>query len=206
MIQQTLINEAAQTNDIEVAPEDVDQELQGLIDDAGGQDAWERWLAENNYTEDELRQTLHETLLTSRMRDRITGDLTGDVPQVHARHILVSTQEAANDLMVRLRNGEDFATLAAQNSIDTTTSANGGDLGWFMQEELLDPTLAQIAFELQPGEVAGPIQTSLGYDIIQTLERGERPIDPDKRARLAQNRFETWLTTLTAAATIEQYL
>jgi foldase protein PrsA len=206
MIQQTLINEAAASNDIQIPQEDVDQELQGLIADAGGQDAWERWLNDNNYTEEELRDTLHETLLTSRMRDRIIGDLSGTMPQAHARHILVSTQEAANALMVRLRNGEDFAVLAAQNSIDTTTAVNGGDLGWFVQEELLDPALAQVAFELAPGEVAGPIQTSLGYDIIQTLEREDRPIDPDKRARLAQNRFENWLTTLTASATIEQYL
>jgi parvulin-like peptidyl-prolyl isomerase len=206
MIQQSLINAAAETNEIVIAPEDVEQELQALITDAGGQDAWERWLADNNYTEDELRETLRETLLTSRMRDRITGDLSGNMSQVHARHILVSTQEAANALMVRLRNGEDFAVLAAQNSLDTTTAVNGGDLGWFVQEELLDPALAQVAFELEPGQVAGPIQTSLGYDIIQTLEREDRPVDPDKRARLAQNRFENWLNTLTATATIEQYL
>lgn len=206
MIQQVLINQAAETNNIEIATEAVDQEMQGLIEDAGGQDAWQRWLADNDYTEDELRGTLRETLLTSQMRDRVTGDLSSAVPQVHARHILVSTQDEANQLMVRLRNGEDFATLAAQNSLDTTSSINGGDLGWFMQEELLEPELARIAFELEPGEIAGPIQTSLGYDILQTLDREDRLVDPDKRARLAQNRFENWLNTLAASAKIEQYL
>lgn len=206
MIQQELIDQAAARNNIEVSTDTVNDELQGLIEDAGGQAAWQQWLDANNYTEDELRGTLHETLLTSQMRDRITGDLSGVVPQVHARHILVATQEEANDLMVRLRNGEDFATLASQNSLDTTTSINGGDLGWFMQEELLEPELAQIAFQLDAGQIGGPIQTSLGYDIIQTLERENREIDPEKRARLAQNRFENWLNTLVATAKIEQYL
>ncbi len=206
MIQQELIDEAATRNGIEVTPEDVDQELQGLITDAGGQEQWKLWLQDNNYTEDELRATLRETLLTSRMRDRITGDLSASVPQVHARHILVSTQDQADALLVRLRNGEDFAALAEQNSLDTTTSVNGGDLGWFTQEELLEPTLAQVAFQLQPGQVAGPIQTSLGYDIIQTLERDNRVVDPEKRAQLAQTRFENWLNTLTATAKIEEYL
>ncbi|MCC6802185.1 MAG: peptidylprolyl isomerase [Anaerolineae bacterium] len=206
MIQQELINQAATRNNIVIAPEDVEQELQELIADSGGQTAWEQWLEENDYTEDELRQTLRETLLTSQMRDRITGDLSGEVLQVHARHILVTTQEQANELMVRLRNGEDFATLAAQNSLDTTTSINGGDLGWFTQEELLEPSLSQLAFELDPGQIGGPVQTSLGYDIIQTLERENRAIDPGKRALLAQNRFENWLNTLVATAQIEQYL
>lgn len=206
MIQQELIDQAAERNNIEVSSDTVENELKGLIDDAGGEAAWQQWLDSNNYTEDELRGTLRETLLTSQMRDRITGDLSGVVPQVHARHILVATQDEANALMVRLRNGEDFAALASENSLDTTTRVNGGDLGWFMQEELLEPELAQIAFQLDPGQIGGPIQTSLGYDIIQTLERDNREIDPDKRARLAQNRFENWLNTLVATAKIEQYL
>ncbi len=206
MIQQILIDQAAANNNVTVSDQDVDKEVQSLIDDAGGQDAWQRWLQANGYTEAELRSTLHETLLTSRMRDRVTGDLTGNVSQVHARHILVSTADQANQLLVRLRNGEDFASLAAQYSLDTSTSVNGGDLGWFAQEELLEPALAQVAFQLQPGQIAGPVQTSVGYDIIETLEKADRPVDPDKRAQLAQNRFENWLNTLTATAKIEQYL
>lgn len=206
MIQQTLIEQAATQNGIVVTDEEVNQELQGLIDSSGGADAWQNWLTQNRYTEEELRATLRETLLTTRMRDRVTGDLSNPVLQVHARHILVKTQDEANALLLRLRNGEDFAAVAAQYSLDTSTSVNGGDLGWFTSEELLEPTLAQVAFQLQPGQIAGPIQTSLGYHVIQTLESEERTIEPDKRAQLAQNRFESWLNTLTGTATIEEYL
>lgn len=206
MIQQTLIEQAATQNGIVVTEDEVNQELQSLIDSSGGVEAWRAWLTQNGYTEEELRATLRETLLTTQMRDRVTGDLSNPVLQVHARHILVRTQQEANDLLVRLRNGEDFASLAGQYSLDTSTSVNGGDLGWFTSEELLEPTLSQVAFQLQPGQIAGPIQTSLGYHIIQTLESEERLIDADKRAQLAQNRFENWLSTLTATARIEEYL
>lgn len=206
MIQQTLIEQAATQNGIVVSEEEVNQELQGLVESSGGADAWQTWLTQNNYTEEELRATLRETLLTTRMRDRVTGDLALPVRQVHARHILVKTQDEANQLLVRLRNGEDFAALAAQYSLDTSTSVNGGDLGWFTSEELLEPTLSQVAFQLQAGQIAGPIQSSLGYHIIQALESEERVIDPEKRAQLAQNRFESWLNTLTGTATIESYL
>ena len=206
MIQQVLIDQAAAQNNITVSAADIDKELQGLKTSSGGDAAWQTWLTQNGYTEDELRSTLRDTLLTSQLRDHITGDLSGAVPQVHARHILVKTQDQADQLLVRLRNGEDFAALAAQNSLDTSTSVNGGDLGWFTQEELLEPELATVAFQLQPGQIAGPIQTSLGYDILQTLEKGTRAVDPDKRAELAQTRFENWLSTITSSAKIETYL
>jgi parvulin-like peptidyl-prolyl isomerase len=206
MIQQVLIDQAAAQSNVQVTDDEVSQELARLIGDAGGSEAWQRWLNANSYTEDELRGTLRDTLITSRMRDRLTEDLSGAVAQVHARHILVKSQDEASGLLVRLRNGEDFAALAAQYSLDTSTSSDGGDLGWFTREELLTPELGQVAFQLQPGQIAGPVQTALGYHILQTLERADRPIDPEKRAQLAQNRFESWLNTLAAAAKIEQYL
>lgn len=206
MIQQSLIDQAAASVNIVVTDAEVDTELKNLMSSAGGADKWQQWLKNNDYTETELRHTLHETLLTNRMRDHLTSDLNGPVPQVHARHILVATQQEANDLLLRLRNGEDFAKLAQQYSLDKLTGANGGDLGWFMQEELLEPALAKVAFQLKPGQIAGPVKTSLGYHIIQTLERADRPIDADKRVEIAQNRFENWLSTLAGSAKIEQFL
>ena len=206
MVQQMLIDQAAAANEIVIPDELVDQELQGLVQSAGGDQAWQLWLTANFYTETELRQALHSTLLTNQMRDRITTDLNGSVAQVHARHILVATQEEANDLLVRLRNGEDFEALAAQHSLDTSTANSGGDLGWFTHEELLEPTLAEVAFTVEPGQVAGPVQTSLGYHVIQSIERAVRPVDPAKRAQLAQSRFERWLESLTVGARVETYL
>jgi len=206
MIQQVLIDQAATKNKVVITDDQVDKEIQNLITTSGGTDGWNKWLTANGFTEAELRRSMHESLLTSLMRDRVVGDLTAKVPQVHARHILVSTEDQANQLLVRLRNGEDFAALATQYSIDKSSSINGGDLGWFVQEELLEPELAQMAFQLKVGQIAGPIKTSVGYDILQTLETDSRPIDPDKRAQIAQVRFENWLKALAASAKIETYL
>ncbi len=206
MVQQLLIDQAATSNQIEVTPEEVEQELQGLIQSAGGDSQWQQWLQDNLYTEDELRHSLRSTLLTNRMRDHLTSDLDASVAQVHARHILVSTQEQASQLLARLRDGEDFGSLAATYSLDTSTNTSGGDLGWFTQEELLEPALAKVAFELEPGQIAGPVQTSLGWHVIQTLERGVRPINAGTRAELARARFESWLQMLTLGAQIETYL
>jgi parvulin-like peptidyl-prolyl isomerase len=206
MIEQVLIQQGAKADNIVVTDTQIQDELQSMKDAAGSADAWTQWLVTNEYTEAEFMRSLRSTLLTNAVRDSLTTDLNGDVRQVHARHILVSTEAAANDILARLKAGEDFATLAQALSEDETTRDNGGDLGWFTQEELLVPELAQAAFALQPGQTGGPIATELGYHIVQTLEFADRPVDPERQYYIAQTRFENWLHPLYASATIERYL
>jgi parvulin-like peptidyl-prolyl isomerase len=144
--------------------------------------------------------------MTGQVLEIVTQDLLGDVPHVHARHILVEAEAEANELLSRLSNGEDFAVLAAEYSLDDTTARQGGDLGWFTEDELLEPALAHAAFSLEPNMVTGPIQTLLGYHVIQTLERADRPIPEDRLPEVMQARFEHWVDSLVATATIERYL
>lgn len=206
MIEQVLIEQAAVERQITVSEEELDAEIQSNIQLAGSDAAWQEWLQTNQYTEEEFRETLRDALMTGRVLESVTQDLHGNVPHVHARHILVETEAEATELLNRIGNGEDFATLAAQYSLDETTARQGGDLGWFTEDELLEPSLAQAAFALQPNMVTGPIQTMLGYHIIQTLERDDRPISEERMPEVMQARFERWVDSLVAAATIERYL
>lgn len=205
MIDQTLIEQGAAGQQIIVTDDEVQAELQVNIELAGSQEDWNAWLVSNGYAPEEFTETLRETLVTNRLRDAITGDLTGDVPQVHARHILVATEQEANDVLARLQAGGDFAGLAQQFSLDETTRTNGGDLGWFTQEELLVPQLADAAFALQPGQIGGPVTTTLGFHIVQMLESGSRPVDEERRFYIAQARFENWLQDMRDKSTIERY-
>ncbi len=207
MIDDALIEQGAKTQNITVTDAQVQAELQSMKSDAGSDDAWKQWLTTNQYTEDDFVESLRLTLLTNAVRDSLTSDLEGNVHQVHARHILVSSLDTANQILTRLKNGEDFATLAKTLSEDETTRENGGDLGWFTQEELLVPELAKAAFSLQPGQIAGPIQTELGYHIVQTLEVADKPIDdPQRRVSIAQTRFDNWLEPLRQSAKIERFI
>lgn len=206
LIEQLLIQQGAKAQNIVVTDDQVQTELQSMKSDAGSDDAWAQWLVTNQYTEADFAASLRSTLLTNAVRDSLTKDLESNVPQVHARHILVSSEAAADDILTRLKNGEDFAALAKSLSEDETTRDNGGDLGWFTQEELLVPELSQVAFALKPGEIGGPVKTELGYHIVQTLEFADRPVDPERRVYIAQARFEKWLRPLYDSATIERYL
>jgi peptidyl-prolyl cis-trans isomerase C len=172
----------------------------------GGAEAWANWLADNGYSEAEFRDTLRESLLTNLVRDVVTSGLNGAQPHVRARHILVATEAEARAVLARLQAGERFEAVAAAVSLDVTTQTRGGDLGWFVEDELLDVSLARLAFALPINGIAGPVETRLGFHILQTLERADMPIPPEKLAVVAQLRFENWLDNLAARSTVERYL
>jgi peptidyl-prolyl cis-trans isomerase C len=94
--------------------------------------------------------------------------------EIHARHILVPSAELAQSLLSRVRSGESFDALAAEYSI-CPSAADGGDLGWLMRGQAVLP-FEEAAFSLDPGEISGVVQTSMGYHIIKVLE--SRPISP----------------------------
>jgi parvulin-like peptidyl-prolyl isomerase len=206
LIEQTLIEQAASEQQITVTDEEIQAEIQAMRQESGSESAWQEWLSQNNFTQEQFADFLRESMLTQRIRDQVTQTVTGPLPHVHARHILVATEAEANDILARLQAGEEFAVLATTYSRDVTTRDTGGDLGWFTQEELLEPALAQVAFSLEPGQIAGPVPTRLGYHILQTLEKESRQVAPEKQADLAQVLFQNWLQGQLDSASIERYL
>lgn len=206
LIEQTLIEQAAEAQNVVVSDEALELEFQANRALAPNQQAWEQWLAQNLYTESDFRSSLRGALIAGTMRDRLTQDISDTMLHVHARHILVDSEQAALDVLRRLQSGEDFAALAASLSKDVTTREQGGDLGWFVEGELLEPVLTQVSFSLDDGQIGGPVATRLGYHIIQKLGSEPRPLTPDRRAMLAQFRFENWVSGLTFNAIIERFL
>lgn len=94
--------------------------------------------------------------------------------RVHARHILVETESEAKAIREELDGGADFAAVAAQRSLDPGSKDEGGDLGWFSQEEMV-PEFAAAAFALEPGEVSDPVQTDFGWHIIKVEGKRNKP-------------------------------
>ena len=120
--------------------------------------------------------------------------------RVRARHILIrvtgsgaplkpgardlSDAEAlakAQQLIARIKGGEDFAKIAAAESDDPGTAASGGDLGWFGPGQML-PSIEEAAYKLEPGQVSEPFQSQFGYNIVQLVSQEFKSLDELKPA------------------------
>jgi foldase protein PrsA len=206
LIEQELIRQGAPDLGVIITQADVEAEIAAQREIAGSDESWQQSLTLNNYTEEEWFAAQEDVLLTLRVRNTLLEPYMGDVEQVNARHIVVRTQGEAEAVMDRLNNGEGFAALAAELSIDVTTRETGGNLGWFARNELFYPELEEIAFNLEIGQIAGPVTTSIGSHIIQTMDKAVRPIEIERLQYVSVNVFNAWLNDQYAKATIETYL
>lgn len=93
--------------------------------------------------------------------------------EVHARHILVPSEQEAKDIAAQLKKGADFATLAKQKSKDPGAS-NGGDLGWFTKSQMV-PAFADAAFKLDKGQISDPVHTQFGWHVIEVTDKRVKP-------------------------------
>ena len=201
LIEAELILQFAAANDLAVDDEDVDAEFASLKDSLGAR-RWRTWLADNHYSESAFWDAIRLQYVRSAVRTFVTSHLQDEVQHVRARHILVASEGEAEQLLERLENGESFARLAARHSLDVSTKSFGGDLGWFVRGELLDPTLGAAAFSQRLGEIDGPIGTRLGYHILQVVAKAERPIEAGRLPNIAENIFQLWLEAQVEAADI----
>jgi peptidyl-prolyl cis-trans isomerase C len=92
--------------------------------------------------------------------------------EVHARHILVETEDEAKAIEAELKKGADFAELAKKKSKDPGAS-DGGDLGFFTKDQMV-PEFSVVAFSLEPGKISDPVKTQFGWHIIKVEEKRNR--------------------------------
>jgi len=145
------------------------------------------------------------------------------VEQIHARHILIKTNEVVSETEAKRRlaelrqrivqGGEDFAQLARLHSGDAS-AANGGDLGWIYPGDTV-PEFERAMAALKPGEVSEPVKTPFGWHLIQVLERRTADMSVDRqrlqarqalRERKADEAYEEWLRGLRDSTYIEMRL
>lgn len=208
MIEMVLLEQAVAASGITITDEEVDAIVQADIE-SNGREAFEAWLAANDMSEDEYWTRVRENLLAERVQEQIPGELPDTAEHVHARHILVATQQEAAAILAQIQNGADFATLAQTHSQDVSNRDRGGDLDFFPRGLLLAPELEEAAFAMAPGEIAIVHSELFGYHVIQVLERAERQVSEQVREAIEANQragARRWREQLWADATVERFV
>ncbi len=143
------------------------------------------------------------------------------VAQQLVRHILLQPQQSnltnqeaidrLNDVLNKIREGEDFEKFARLISDDAATASQGGSLGWINPGDT-DPMFEQAALNLPMNQLSNPVQSRFGYHLIEVLDRREKDISRDIARNSAQKelfkrkaveRYQNWFSRLREGAYIE---
>jgi peptidyl-prolyl cis-trans isomerase C len=139
----------------------------------------------------DLMQSVGKAALTEEAMHKVYDEAIKQMSseqEVHARHILIRA-EASDEkasaaakakietVIGRLNKGEDFTKVAQEVTEDPSGKANGGDLGYFTKEQMV-PEFADVAFQLDKGQISGPVKTQFGWHVIKVEDK--RSKEPPK--------------------------
>ena len=154
------------------------------------------------------------------MLDDKRGGTEQVVNQTHVRHIMLSpneirdeeqTRAAIERLRQRIVDGEEFATLARQNSDDASSVVAGGDLDW-INPGGMPPEMERVVSQLEPGELSEVFRTSTGWHIAEVLDRRDEDLSRQYSRRQAENalrnrkfdlELQNWLIEIREDAFVE---
>src|SRR3954468_17974932 len=128
--------------------------------------------------------------------------------EVHARHILVESEDQAKKIADELKKGADFAELAKKESKDPGAS-DGGDLGFFTKDQMV-PEFSTAAFALEPGKISDPIKTQFGWHVIKVEEKRTRKapdyeqVKPQIETYVVRKAQADYVARLRTAAKVER--
>jgi peptidyl-prolyl cis-trans isomerase C len=192
------------------------------------QEAGRRKIDSRPAVTDRVQQVKEQLLLQALLKEEVEDKVQvpeGDVQayyaghpeefsrdRLRAGHILVQTEQEAQQVLERLKGKERFEALARRLSLDKASGAKGGDLGTVERGSTV-PEFEKAAYALKVGEVSAPVRTRFGYHVIRVTGREQRPATPFAEVREGlthrllgerqQAAFEAFVERLRQQATVE---
>jgi len=189
LIDYELFYQQAQKEKVKISNDEISLEIDKIKDNFSSPEEFTEVLKANNITLTQLKDNIKRQLMINKILEKTKNQVTitdeellkyynenkeslFEPEKVHARHILVETEEEANNLLLQLKEGlTDFAELAKEKSIGPS-APSGGDLGFFARGQMVKE-FEDAAFSLEPGEINDVVQTQFGYHIIKCEEKKE---------------------------------
>ncbi len=189
LIAQTLFAQVAAAHNYYVDEVDLQAKIDQFAETTGGQDVLQAWISENFYEPDSFHAAVSRDMAVIWMRNYLIAQVPQTAEQVHARQILVNSENEAIGIQRQLEIGTSFKSLAF--SFDPLT---GGELGWFPRGYLLQPEVENAAFSMAPGQYSEIITTSFGFHIVEVIEVDpKRPLSQDALLFMQHQALENWL-------------
>jgi len=195
-----VLAQETKTRKVAVPDAEVDARINQIRGQFPNEEAFTQMLAQRKLTLEQVKSDARQDMAIAKMIEDEIGtkvavkpeqitdfyaknpDQFKEVESVRASHILIAVPKGADaatkaqarakaeGVLKEVKAGKDFAALAKTNSADPGSAANGGDLGFFQQGQMVGP-FNDTAFSLKPGTVSGVVETDFGYHIIKVIEK-----------------------------------
>lgn len=229
LITEKVIKLESKKQNVQVSDVDIQTEIDKYYEYYGGKESFEQAVTASGISLADMREDVAITLqLKKLLEPRITinedelktyftenKDSFAVKKQVKASHILVDSEDIAQDVKNKLAGGTDFAQLAKEYSTDDGTKEKGGDLGFFGSGDMVKE-FEDVAFALAPGVISDPVKTEYGYHLIKVVEQKaaqeatyEENVTKIKDLILEekmQTEYSVWLQELYEQYEIENFL
>lgn len=242
LIAYRLLTQEGKSRKIDVPDAEVDARMAQIKQQFPSEDAFKQTLTQQNMTFEQLREDAKNDMRVAKMLEGEVTASVAVQPQdvsafyeknpdkfkqgerVRASHILIRTPEKADPktkeeartkaagVLSEVKAGKDFGELAKNHSQDPGSAANGGDLGYFAQGQMVGP-FEQAAFALKPGAVSDIVETPFGFHIIKVADKQAArtvPLDEVKpqieqflQNQQRQQKTEAFINSLKAKGKVE---
>jgi peptidyl-prolyl cis-trans isomerase C len=240
-----LLSQEAAARKVTVSETEVDAQIAQIKGQFPSADVFTKMLAERKISLDQVRTDTRRDMVVAKMLEaevepksavkpeQISDFYTKNPDQftqgerVRASHILISAprdadaaakaqaRSRAEQVLQDVKAGKDFAGLAKQHSQDPGSAAQGGDLGYFTQGQMVGP-FNDAAFSLKPGTTSDLVETDFGFHIIRVVDKQAGRTVPLEEVRtqlekylLDQNRkqqTEAFVNSLRTKGTVEVFI
>ncbi len=199
IMKRTLLRQAADKEGLTASDEEKAAKIAAIKGNFPSEEEFKTQLAISGMTDEEFDMEVIYTVKVEKLIDGISANIEDvtikeakefydtntdqfeNPERVKASHILVKTEsddteeikaekrKKIEELLVRVKGGQDFADIASEHS-DCPSSKNGGDLGYFGRGQMVKD-FEDAAFALKKGEISGIVETRFGYHIIKLMEK-----------------------------------
>ena len=157
------------------------------------------------FSKDFFKKQVYYMLLENKLlEESVFKDQKFEAEMVSARHILVDTEEKAQEVLDKLSAGENWDDLAKEYSQDTANKDSSGELGWFARGTMALP-FEEAAFAMEPGTISKPVKTDFGYHIIASDGKEVRPLEGEALDNAKYAAYKTWYEKVTSESKLETY-
>jgi len=199
LIGYTVLVQESRTRNVTVPDSEVDARINQIREQFPSEEAFTQMLAQRKLTLDQVKSDARQDMAIARMIDAEIAPKIAVTPEqvtdfyaknpdefkqgesVRASHILISVPRGADaatkgqaharaeQVLKEAKAGKDFAALAKEHSADPGSAANGGDLGFFQQGQMVGP-FNDAAFSLPPGAISDLVETEFGFHLPTVAE------------------------------------